>query len=284
MRAQRRLRRQANALPGQFDQRADSCAQCIQILTCQERPAVKASKFYVFFGTLSEGDKNQLCDYLINPVETRQADMIKPETLREEFPVPSPVSVVGGFISAGEDRLRRILGEYGLAMDIDDLRFMQSYFRDTERREPTVTELRLIDTYWSDHCRHTTFGTHLEGVEIEDDDVKNAYRLYLDARREVYGADDERRPRTLMDIATIAAKVLRKRGLLKNIDISAEVNACSIHVDANVNDITEDWLLMFKNETHNHPTEIEPYGGAATCIAAPSGSLVRQAYVIRPCA
>jgi phosphoribosylformylglycinamidine synthase len=268
------------ALPGQFDQRADSCAQCIQILTCRERPDVRAAKFYVFFGALTENDKARLRGYLINPVETQEADMKKPVTLHQEFPVPPPVGTVGGFIAAGDDALRQLLGDFGLAMDLDDLRFMQSYFRETEKRDPTVTELRLIDTYWSDHCRHTTFGTHLERVEIEDDDVKRAYRMYLDARREVYGDAAEDRPRTLMDIATLAAKVLRKRGLLKNIDISEEVNACSIHVDAAVNGKTEDWLLMFKNETHNHPTEIEPYGGAATCIGgAIRDPLSGRAYV-----
>ena len=167
---------------------------------------------------------------------------------------------------ADEGALEAMLGQFGLAMDLDDLRFMQAYFRDTEKRDPTVTELRLIDTYWSDHCRHTTFSTHLDGVNIEDENVRKAYELYLSGRRELYGAAADKRPQTLMDIATIAAKLLKKRGLLENIDISEEVNACSIHVDAFVDGKTEDWLLMFKNETHNHPTEIEPFGGAATCI------------------
>jgi phosphoribosylformylglycinamidine synthase len=268
------------ALPGQFDQRADSCAQCIQILTCGERPGVRTAKYYIFFGALSGDDKKRLVAYLINPVEAREAVMKKPETLRQKFPVPPPVDTVGGFISAGQEALQDILSAYGLAMDIDDLRFMQSYYRDTEKRDPTVTELKLIDTYWSDHCRHTTFGTHLEHIEIEDEDVRNAYRLYLDARRDLYGSDGDSRPQTLMDIATIGAKLLRRRGLLKNIDISEEVNACSIHVDADIDGHTEDWLLMFKNETHNHPTEIEPYGGAATCIGgAIRDPLSGRAYV-----
>ncbi|NLT15367.1 MAG: phosphoribosylformylglycinamidine synthase [Clostridiales bacterium] len=268
------------ALPGQFDQRADSCAQCIQILTCQDRPDVRVARIYVFFGALTGDDKDRLCSYLINPVETREADMGERLTLRQEFPVPQPVGIVNGFISGGEEALRDTLGTYSLAMDIDDLRFMQAYFRDTERRDPTVTELKLIDTYWSDHCRHTTFGTHLEHVEIEDAQVRKAYGLYCDARRELYGGEAALRPQTLMDIATIGAKLLRRRGLLKNIDLSDEVNACSIHVDADVDNHREDWLLMFKNETHNHPTEIEPYGGAATCIGgAIRDPLSGRAYV-----
>jgi phosphoribosylformylglycinamidine synthase len=268
------------ALPGQFDQRADSCAQCIQILTCQDRPDVRAARIYAFFGALADDDKKRLRSYLINPVETREADMGKQPTLRQEFPVPQPVGTVAGFITSGEEALFNILGTYSLAMDIDDLRFTQSYFRDTEKRDPTVTELKLIDTYWSDHCRHTTFGTHLEYVEIEDEQVRKAYNLYLDARRELYGGEAAGRPQTLMDIATIGARLLRRRGLLKNIDLSEEVNACSIHVDANVDGHTEDWLLMFKNETHNHPTEIEPYGGAATCIGgAIRDPLSGRAYV-----
>ncbi len=268
------------ALPGQFDQRADSCAQCIQILTCGERPAVKAAKFYIFFGVLTGSDKARLRAYLINPVEAQEADAGKPETLRQEFPVPPPVGIVGGFISAGDDGLQHILSQFGLAMDIDDLRYMQGYFRDTEKRDPTVTEIKLIDTYWSDHCRHTTFSTHLDHVDIADAQIQRAYKKYLDARHEVYGDGAASRPETLMDIATIGAKVLRKRGLLKNIDISEEVNACSIHVNADIDGTMEDWLLMFKNETHNHPTEIEPFGGAATCIGgAIRDPLSGRAYV-----
>lgn len=268
------------SLPGQFDQRADSCAQCIQMMTCHERPNVRTAKFYVFFGMLTESDKRRLSTYLINPVETQEADSAKPLTLRQEYPVPRPVGIVVGFISAAEDDLKKMHDQFGLAMDIDDLRFMQTYFRDTEKRDPTVTEVRLIDTYWSDHCRHTTFSTHLDDINIKDEDVLRTYRTYLDIRRELYGEAADSRPKTLMDIATIAAKILRKRGLLKNIDVSEEVNACSIHVDATVNGETEDWLLMFKNETHNHPTEIEPYGGAATCIGgAIRDPLSGRAYV-----
>jgi phosphoribosylformylglycinamidine synthase len=268
------------ALPGQFDQRADSCAQCIQILTCLDRPAVKTAKLYVFFGKLTESDKNSLRTYLINPVETQEAASGKPETLDREYPLPPPVGTVGGFISMGDNELLDMLDELGLAMDLSDLKFMQAYFRDTEKRDPTMTEVRLIDTYWSDHCRHTTFLTQLDSAEIEDEAVRASYERYLKARREYYGDAAGARPQTLMDIATLGAKVLRKRGLLKNIDISEEINACSIHVDADVGGKTEDWLLMFKNETHNHPTEIEPYGGAATCIGgAIRDPLSGRAYV-----
>ncbi|UOO37596.1 phosphoribosylformylglycinamidine synthase [Oscillospiraceae bacterium CM] len=268
------------ALPGQFDQRADSCAQCIQMLTCLDRPAVKAAKIYVFVGTLNETDKNRLSDYLINPVETRRAGLEKPETLYQETIVPAPVGVVSGFIDADDAVLSRLHDTFGLAMDMDDLRFMQAYFRRTEQRDPTETEIRLIDTYWSDHCRHTTFGTHFDDIKIEDEAVSRAYTRYKDLRNEVYGDNAAKRPETLMDIATIAAKALAKRGLLKNIDVSDEINACSIHVDATVNGETEDWLLMFKNETHNHPTEIEPFGGAATCIGgAIRDPLSGRAYV-----
>ena len=254
------------ALPGQYDQRADSCAQCIQMMTFADRPAVKAAKLYCFFGNFSDSDKEKLKGYLINPVETCEAEYEKPATLTVSYPTPEPVSVLEGFISADDKALGEYIEQLGLAMDLSDIKFMQAYFRDNEKREPTITEVRVVDTYWSDHCRHTTFGTVLEDVVINDPEVKSAYNAYLDARREVYGAAAEARPQTLMDVATIAAKALKKRGLLKNIDISEEINACSIHIDVEIDDKTEDWLLMFKNETHNHPTEIEPFGGAATCI------------------
>ena len=254
------------ALPGQYDQRADSCAQCIQILTCQERPVVRAAKIYVFFGALPQADRDKLSAYLINPVESRQAELAKPETLAQTYPTPAPVATLTGFIAAGDGELEQILSDYSLAMDLDDLKFMQAYFRDTEKRDPTVTELKLVDTYWSDHCRHTTFSTHLDEIQIRDADVQRAFETYLAAREEVYGEKAKDRPRTLMDIATIGTKTLKKRGVLTALDESEEINACSIHMDVDVEGKTEDWLLMFKNETHNHPTEIEPFGGAATCI------------------
>jgi len=253
------------ALPGQYDQRADSCAQCIQMLNGGEKPTVKTAKAYVFFGELTDADKDALRGHLINPVEAREATAAKPETLVEVIAAPEKVATIDGFQTADAAALGTVLETHSLAMDIDDLRFMQVYFRDTEHRDPTVTELKLIDTYWSDHCRHTTFMTRLENIKIEDDAVAQAFERYLALRDEVYGADTMR-PITLMDIATIGAKALKKRGALPNIDISEEINACSIHIDVEVDGKTEDWLLMFKNETHNHPTEIEPFGGAATCI------------------
>ena len=254
-------------LPGQFDQRADSAAQCIQILSQGERPAVRTARVYALEGVLTPQELEAVKQYVINPVESREASLDLPETLRMEYTVPTSVRTITGFTAmdtAGLDALREDLG---LAMDLDDLKFLQAYFRDEERRDPTITEIRVVDTYWSDHCRHTTFSTHLDRVEIHDEAIEAAYRRYLDARVEVYGAEKAaKRPKTLMDLATIGAKVLKKRGMLPELDESEEINACSIHVKADVNGQTQDWLLMFKNETHNHPTEIEPFGGAATCI------------------
>ena len=255
------------ALPGQFDQRADSAAQCIQLMTGGERPTVRAAAVYLLLGTLSAGDVEKIRSYLINPVEAREASLDKPDTLLQTYPIPQSVKVLEGFGDLDEKGLRAVLEEYGLAMDLADLTFFQSYMKKEEGRDPTITELRLVDTYWSDHCRHTTFSTHIDQVEILSPEVKRAYQLYQSARKEVYGEEKAKaRPETLMDLATIAAKVLKKRGILKDLDESEEINACSVHVTAHVDGQNEDWLLMFKNETHNHPTEIEPFGGAATCI------------------
>ena len=255
------------ALPGQYDQRADSCAQCIQMMTGGERPAVRAATVYVLQGTLTPEELDKARGYLINPVESREAALDKPETLRQSYPVPEDVPVLDGFDHMSEEELRQVLDTYGLAMDLADLKFFQQYMFEEELRDPTLTELRVVDTYWSDHCRHTTFSTHLDGAEIADGQVKAAYDRYLAARVEVYGQEKAAaRPQTLMDIATIGAKTLKKRGLLPELDESEEINACSIHVPAKVDGKKQDWLLMFKNETHNHPTEIEPFGGAATCI------------------
>ena len=255
------------ALPGQYDQRADSCAQCIQMLTGGERPTVRAATVYVLSGTLSEADLDRAKGYLINPVESRQASLDKPETLIQQYPEPANVPVLEGFCTLDQAGLTTLLEKYGLAMDLADLTFLQTYFKEEEKRDPTLTEVRVVDTYWSDHCRHTTFSTHLDSVDITDPAVKAAYDRYLAARVEVYGQEKAaKRPQTLMDIATIGAKTLKKRGLLPELDQSEEINACSIHVPAMVDGKEQDWLLMFKNETHNHPTEIEPFGGAATCI------------------
>ena len=255
------------ALPGQFDQRADSCAQCIQLQSGVDRPLIAAAKVYLLMGTLTEGDLDKIRHYLINPVESREASMDKPATLEQEHEAPDSVPTVEGFIGLDEAGLKDLLDSLGLAMDLDDLKFLQAYFRDQEKRDPTITEVRVVDTYWSDHCRHTTFSTHLDDIQIDDPEVKAAYEQYLAARVEVYGEEKaKKRPQTLMDLATIGAKTLKKRGQLPELDESEEINACSIHVPAQVDGQEQDWLLMFKNETHNHPTEIEPFGGAATCI------------------
>ena len=254
-------------LPGQFDQRADSAAQCIQLLSQGERPRIRTAKVYALYGTLSEADVEAVKRYVINPVESREATLAKPETLAENLSEPKSVALVGGFTAMDEAALTSLLSSMGLAMDLDDLKTLQEYFRDEEHRDPSVTEVRVVDTYWSDHCRHTTFSTHLDEITIDDPAVKGAYERYLAAREEVYGAEKAaKRPQTLMDIATIGTKTLKKRSLLPELDESEEINACSIHVSAKVNGEEQDWLLMFKNETHNHPTEIEPFGGAATCI------------------
>ena len=254
-------------LPGQFDQRADSAAQCIQLQSQGDRPTVRSAKVYVLEGALSEDDVAAVKKYVINAVESREASLEKPETLAIEYAIPEKVATVEGFITLDEKGLADLLDTLGLAMDLDDLKFLQAYFRDEEKRDPTITEIRVVDTYWSDHCRHTTFSTHIDDVKIDDPAVAAAYERYLAARVEVYGEEKAaKRPQTLMDIATIGTKVLKKRGLLPELDESEEINACSIHVTAKVNGEDQDWLLMFKNETHNHPTEIEPFGGAATCI------------------
>ncbi len=255
------------ALPGQDDQRADSCAQCIQMMTGGERPTVRCATVYVLEGVLTGEQLDKIRGYLINPVESREASLDKPETLQAQYPVPEQVPVLTGFTQLDRAGLEELLVQYGLAMDLADLTFLQTYFRDEEQRDPTLTEVRVVDTYWSDHCRHTTFSTHLDRIHVERDEVKAAYQRYLDARVEVYGQEKaDARPQTLMDLATIGAKTLKKRGLLPELDESEEINACSIHVPAQVDGKEQDWLLMFKNETHNHPTEIEPFGGAATCI------------------
>ena len=257
----------AEYLPGQFDQRADSAAQCIQIISQGERPLIHTLKVYGLYGDLSDEDIAAIKKYVINPVESREASLEKPETLAVEYALPQSVATVDGFITLDEKGLADLLEKLGLAMDLDDLKFLQNYFRDTEKRDPTITEIRVVDTYWSDHCRHTTFSTIIDDVKIDDPAVAAAYQRYLAARIEVYGEEKAaKRPQTLMDIATIGAKTLKKRGLLPELDESEEINACSIHVTAKVNGEDQDWLLMFKNETHNHPTEIEPFGGAATCI------------------
>ncbi len=248
-------------LPGQFDQRADSAAQCIQIISQGERPLVRSAKVYVLTGKLSSGEIEKIKKYVINPVEAREATLDKPETLATEFEIPTEVETLTGFISLSDEKLTELVKTLGLAMDADDIRFCRDYFA-SEKRDPTITEIRMIDTYWSDHCRHTTFLTTIDKVEFEDKVLENAYNRYI-ATRESLGRT---KPQNLMDIATIATRYLKVNGKLPKIDESEEINACTVKIKVEIEGKEEDWLLLFKNETHNHPTEIEPFGGAATCI------------------
>ncbi len=252
-------------LTGQFDQRADSAAQCIQILTGQVKPNVKVAKVYAINDGVSDGDIERIKQYVINPVDSREASLDKPTSLDMKVTVPEKVKVFDGFIRLDEAGLNDFLKENGFACDLNDIKFCQEYFRDVEKRDPTVTEMKMIDTYWSDHCRHTTFSTNLTSVEIEDPVIQKVYDSYLESRKFVYEGKKEK-PICLMDLATMAMKELKKKGVLDNLDESEEINACSIEVEVDVNGTPETWLVMFKNETHNHPTEIEPFGGAATCL------------------
>ena len=249
-------------LPGQFDQRADSASQCIQLLSQGERPDVRSARVYLLGGALSDADLDAVKKYVINPVEAREADLAEKTTLKMTFAVPATVETLDGFLTMDENALEAFRLEKGLAMDHADIVFCQGYFR-TEQRDPTITEIRLIDTYWSDHCRHTTFGTILDDVTIDDAVVQAAYDRYL-AMRAALGRTDK--PRTLMDVGTIGAKYLKHRGVLQNLDESEEINACTVKIKCDVDGEQQDWLFLFKNETHNHATEIEPFGGAATCI------------------
>ena len=250
------------ALPGQFDQRADSAAQCIQIISQGERPLIRTAKVYALYGTLTDGDIREFKKYVINPVECREASLDVPETLAIRYDIPTEVATLTGFTELSRDELADFIANYGLAMDLDDIAFCQSYFQ-KEGRDPTITEIRMIDTYWSDHCRHTTFGTILDHVTFEDALLQKTYEDYL-ATRNALGRSEK--PICLMDLATIAVKHLKAAGKLPKLDESEEINACTVKMDVTVDGVTEPWLLLFKNETHNHPTEIEPFGGAATCI------------------
>ncbi|WP_043167100.1 phosphoribosylformylglycinamidine synthase [Bifidobacterium callitrichos] len=249
-------------LPGQFDQRADSAAECIQLISQGERPTVRSAKLYALEGDLTDADVEAIKRYVINPVEAREADLGVKETLKTKVPTPGKVEVIAGFNEMDAEAGQRFIDERGLAMDLADLEFCQKYFAE-EGREPTITEIKVIDTYWSDHCRHTTFGTRLTDVAIDDDTVRDAFERYLELRREL---GRENKPVCLMDMGTIGAKWLRKNGILTGLDESEEINACTVKVKVDVNGEMQDWLFLFKNETHNHPTEIEPFGGAATCI------------------
>ncbi|MBR6768102.1 MAG: phosphoribosylformylglycinamidine synthase [Clostridia bacterium] len=248
-------------LPGQFDQRADSAAQCIQIISCGERPTIRTARVYVLEGNFTSEELAEIKKYVINPVEAREASLSLPETLAVQYDIPTEVATLDGFIDLDEDGLAEFVKTYGLAMDTDDIRFCRDYFR-TENRNPTITEIRMIDTYWSDHCRHTTFLTTIDKVTFEDKLLEETYNEYV-ATREALGRT---KPQNLMDIATLAVRYLKKHGYLDKLDESEEINACTVKMDVEVDGVKEPWLLLFKNETHNHPTEIEPFGGAATCI------------------
>ena len=248
-------------LPGQFDQRANSCAECIQMISKGDRPLVKSAKVYCLYGNLSDEQLEQIKKYVINPVEAREASLEKPETLVTEYDIPESVRTLDGFIGLDEKGLADFVDEYGLAMDLDDIKFCQNYFI-SEQRDPTITEIRMIDTYWSDHCRHTTFLTNIDSVKFEDELLQRAYDDYIAVRKEI----GRTKPVNLMDIGTIAGRYLKSKGLLAKLDESEEINACTVKIDVEIDGKAEKWLLLFKNETHNHPTEIEPFGGAATCI------------------
>ncbi len=248
-------------LPGQFDQRADSAAQCIQIISTGDRPTVRTARIYALYGSLTDAEIAEIKKYVINPVESREATLEKPETLQMSYDLPTSVKTMEGFLDLDRAGLEAFIKTYGLAMDIDDIQFCQSYFK-TEGRNPTITEIRMIDTYWSDHCRHTTFGTIIDGVEFEDALLQKTYEEYLETRRSL----GRTKPICLMDLATVAVKYLKVNGKLDKLDESEEINACTVKINVDVDGVSEPWLLLFKNETHNHPTEIEPFGGAATCI------------------
>ena len=250
-------------LPGQFDQRAASASECIQLISQGERPTVRTARVYLLTGNPTEAELAQIKKYVINPVEAREASLSRKDTLQMDYPTPSAVETLTGFCELDEEGLANFVKEKGLAMDEADVAFCQNYFR-FEKRDPTITEIRMIDTYWSDHCRHTTFGTILDEIEIRDVQVKKAFDNYLTMRKAVYAG--RKKNMCLMDLATIGAKYLASIGKLKNLDESEEINACTVKIKCDVDGEEQDWLYLFKNETHNHPTEIEPFGGAATCI------------------
>ena len=254
-------------LPGQYDQRADSAMQCIQIITGDDSTLINCAKVFVLKGSLSESDVDKVKNYCINPVDSREAAAEKPETLKMQLTVPEDVAIVDGFITKNNEQLYALKAELGLAMSDADIVFCQDYFKNTEKRDPSITEIRVIDTYWSDHCRHTTFSTNIEDVEFEDGKYKkiieDTWKMYLDEREKLGRSE---KPLCLMDIAVMGMRALKAEGKLDNLDESEEINACSIVVPVDIDGEVEDWLIMFKNETHNHPTEIEPFGGAATCL------------------
>jgi len=248
-------------LPGQFDARAASAAECIQIISKGDRPDVRTATVYVLNGNISEDEVQSIKKYVINPVEAREASLDEVKTLKTDYTIPTEVEILDGFCALSREELQKFIDDRGLAMDIDDILFCQQYFVG-EKREPTITEIKMIDTYWSDHCRHTTFLTTIDDVKFEDELLQKTYDEYINDRK----ALGRTKPVNLMDIATLATRVLKKAGKLPKLDESEEINACTVKIDVMKDGKEEKWLLLFKNETHNHPTEIEPFGGAATCI------------------
>ncbi|MCQ2512552.1 MAG: AIR synthase-related protein, partial [Lachnospiraceae bacterium] len=252
-------------LPGQFNQRADSAAQCIQFISKGERADIASAKVYVLYGTISEEELVAIKKHVINPVEAREASLELPETIKAVYDIPTEVEVLTGFNDLDKEGLEEFVKANGLAMDVDDLLFCQNYFK-SEGKAPTITEIKVIDTYWSDHCRHTTFNTIIDDVTFEDEELQKAFEGYLDVRKEM----NCEKPVCLFDIGTLAAKYLRQKGMLDKLDESEEINACTVKIEVEADGVKEPWLLLFKNETHNHPTEIEPFGGAATSIGGAS--------------
>ena len=269
-------------LPGQYDQRADSAAQCIQLLTAGECPRVASAKVIALAGDITDAEFDKIKSYLINPVESREATMAKPESLDLTADVPADIARIAGFIAKSDDEIAAYHSQMGFAMSVEDLKWVRDYFKNEEHRDPSLTELKVIDTYWSDHCRHTTFSTKLDKITVEESKyaaaVEDALRLYLDMRGALYAGKNK--DICLMDMACIGTKYLKSQGKANNLDESEEINACSIEVPVTVDGKTEQWLVQFKNETHNHPTEIEPFGGAATCLGgAIRDPLSGRAYV-----
>ena len=256
-------------LPGQFDQRADSAEQCVKLLRAEEEPVIRTATTYVITAPLTAEQEAAIKSFCINPVDSREAGEEKPETLTVEFAVPEDIKTFAGFSAMEESALKALYDSLNLAMTFKDFLHIQTYYREEERRDPTVTEIRVLDTYWSDHCRHTTFSTELTRVDFGEGDyrepMENTYRQYLEDRKALYG-DRKDKPVCLMDLALMAMKKLKSQGKLADMEVSDEINACSIVVPVTIDGKTEEWLVNFKNETHNHPTEIEPFGGAATCL------------------
>ena len=262
-------------LPGQYDQRADSAVQCVQFLDENQQPIIKTAVTYMIIGDITDDDFEKIKNHCINPVDSRETGLKKPDTLVTEFEEPAPVKIFDGFINMDEAALKELYESLSLAMTFNDFLHIKNYFTNEEKRDPSMTEIRVLDTYWSDHCRHTTFSTELKSVEFEEGfyktPIETTYLSYLDTREELYKGRDDKFI-CLMDLALIGMKKLKSNGLLNDLEVSDEINACSIVVPVEIDPgdggekYTEEWLVSFKNETHNHPTEIEPFGGAATCL------------------